>query len=150
MPILYSLTSLSQHSATMMRTNASSMGGPTLEEHKGLGPAANLPTIQHTTAGPATLSLGSSTAQVGRLTGYKGGTKPNDYASRTDLLGVKDDSGREPNPSASDSEDEYNADPGALNISDRRKVQNSKFSAWCVVSKEVTATSINAHRIKLG
>lgn len=119
----------------MTTSTAPSMGRPTAEELKGLEPAENLPAIQHTTAGPLTASLEPSTAHVGRLTGYKGVTKPNHYAVRTDLLGVKDDSGREPNPSASDSEDDYNADPVTLNISERRKVQNSKFSAWCVISK---------------
>ena len=135
MPTLYSLTSSSQPSATMTTSTAPSMGRPTLEELKGLEPAENLPAIQHNTAGPFNASLESTTAHVGSLIGYKGVTKPNDYALRTDLLGVKDDSGREPNPNASDSEDEYNADPGTLNISERHKVQNSKFSAWCVVSK---------------
>ena len=55
---------------------------------------------------------------------------PNDPKSKTDVLGVMNESEQEPSPSASDSEDEQNATPRTLTISERRKAQNSKFSAW--------------------
>lgn len=102
----------------------------TLEELKGLGPAENLPAIQHTTEGAPTISQDSNAAQLLMLQGYKGTDSPNDNKTRTDLLGVMDESEQEPNPGASDSEDEHNAAPRTLNISERHKAQNSKFSAW--------------------
>ena len=39
-------------------------------------------------------------------------------------------------PNISDSEDEHDTTPRALNISERRKIQNNKFSAWCVLCNE--------------
>ena len=79
------------------------------------------------------------------LSGYKELTKTNDDRLKTSLLGAKLESEHEPNPSLSDSEDDHDARPRALNISERRKAQNNKFSAWCVVSSKVTASSFNVH-----
>ena len=119
-----------------MTTTAHPMAKFTAEEAEGLGPAENLPAIQHTAASPST-ALRPTTAQLPMPSDYKGMTKPNDDRLRTDLLRVKVDSEEEPNPSVSDSEDEHDAVPKALDISERRKAQNSKFSAWCVLSQEV-------------
>ena len=45
-------------------------------------------------------------------------------------LGVLDELEQEPSPGVSDSEDEHDGAPRTLNISERRKAQNSKFSVW--------------------
>ena len=45
-------------------------------------------------------------------------------------LGVLDELEQEPRSGVSDSEDEHNGAPRTLNISERRKAQNRKFSAW--------------------
>ena len=128
-----------------MTTTAHPMATFTAEELEGLGPAENLPAIQHTTASPST-ALRPPTAQLPMPPDYKGVTKPNDDRLRPDLLRVSFESEEEPSPSVSDSEDEHDAVPKALDISERRKAQNSKFSAWCVLSQEVRRSSVNAHR----
>lgn len=102
----------------MTTTSAPSMVSFTLEELKGLGPAENLPAKQQTTGGASTTSHEPTATQS---------SMPK---SRTDLLGVMDELELEPGPSVSDSEDEDNAAPKPLNISEKRKVQNSKFSEW--------------------
>ena len=129
----------------MMTTSA-----PPLTTSDGLEPADNLAAIRHTTAGPSTTSPGSIIAQLPALQGYKGKIQTNDHQSKSDLLGVlvKAKSEQELNPSVSDSEDEQDVAPGTLNMSERRKVQNGKFSAWCVVPKEVMASGVDAHRTK--
>lgn len=131
----------------MMTATASPSAKLTLGELKGLGPAEKLPAIQHATAGPSTTYPESIIAQLPMLPDYKALTKPNDDSLRTDLLGAKVESEQEPNSTLSDSEDEHDARPRALSISERRKVQNDKFSAWCVVSSKVTASSVNVHHI---
>ena len=128
-----------------MTTTAHPMAKFTAEELEGLRPAENLPAIQHTTASPST-TLRPTTAQLSMPPDYKGVAKTNDDISRTDLLRVKVDSEEEPSPSVSDSEDEHDAVPKALDISERRKAQNSKFSAWCVLSQKVRESGVNAHR----
>ena len=128
-----------------MATSAPPMTTSGLE---GLEPADNLAAIRHTTAGPSTTYLGSTIAQLPVLQGYNGNIQTNDNQSKSELLGEKAESEQELNPSVSDFEDEQDAAPGTLNISERRKVQNGKFSAWCVVSKEVTASGVDAHRTK--
>ena len=50
--------------------------------------------------------------------------------SMASSLGVLDELEQDPSPGVSDSEDEHNGAPRTLNISERRKAQNSKFSAW--------------------
>ena len=117
-----------------MTTTAYPMATLTAEELEGLGPAETLPAIQHTTASPST-ALGPPTAQLPMPPDYKGVTKLDDDKLRPDLLRVNFESEEEPSPSVSDSEDEHDAVPKALDISERRKAQNSKFSAWCVVSQ---------------
>ena len=128
-----------------MTTTAHPMVKFTAEELEGLGPAENLPTIQHITASPSN-ALRPTTAQLPMPSDYKGVTKLNEDRLRTDLLRVKVDSEGEPSPSVSDSEDEHDAVPKTLDISERRKVQNSKFSAWCVPFQEVLRSGVNAHR----
>ena len=130
-----------------MTTTSLPMAKLTLEEFKAPGSAEKLPAIQHTTAAPSTTSLASTIAQLPMPPGYKELTKSEDDGLRTNLPKVKVESEREINPSVSDSEDEYDAVPRALNISERRKAQNSKFSAWCVVSEKVTASSVNVYHI---
>ena len=129
----------------MLKTAAPPTVKHTLEEVKGLGPAEKLPAIQHKNTDRSTTSLQSTIAQLPMPPGYKGVTKSNDDRSRTDLLRLNIDSEQEPNPSVSDSEDEDDTAPKALNISERRKVQNSKFSAWCVFSLAVTEFNVKAH-----
>lgn len=113
-----------------MTSSAHPMARSTLEELKGLGPAENLPTIQLTPGGASTTSKEPIAVQLSMLQGYNGATTPKDHKSRTNLLGVMDEPEQEPSSGASDSEDEHNATPRTLNISERRKAQNSKFSAW--------------------
>ena len=129
----------------IMTTAAPSTAKVILEELKGLGLRENLPVIQHTTAGPSIVPL---EAQPLMPTDYNVVTKTNGYNSRTGLLGATAASEQEPNSSVSDSEEENSAVPTPLNISERRKAQNNKFSAWCVVSNKLTASSVNAHRTK--
>lgn len=114
----------------MKTTSAPLTGNFGLEDLKGLGPAENLPVIQDITKGAATGSLARTAAQLSLLEDYNGATKPNDQKSGTDLLAMMNESKQEPSLSVSDSEDEDNAVPTALSISERRKAQNSKFSAW--------------------
>ena len=45
-------------------------------------------------------------------------------------LGVLDELEQEPSPGVSDSEDEHDGATRTLNISERRKAQNNKFSVW--------------------
>ena len=132
----------------IMTTTAPSTAKVILEELKGPGLRENLPVIQHTTAGPSTVPLEPTTAQPLMPTDYNVVTKTNGYNSRTGLPGATAASEQEPNSSVSDSEEENSAVPTPLNISERRKAQNNKFSAWCVVSNKVTASSVNAHRTK--
>lgn len=101
-----------------------------LEESQGLGPAENLSVIQHTTEGASTSCLQSSAAQLSMLQGYKAAADSKDLNLKTGLLRVIDESEQEPSPGVSDSEEEDDAAPRTLNISERRKAQNSKFSAW--------------------
>lgn len=131
----------------MMTTTVPATAKLTIGELEGLGPAEKLPAIQHTTAGPSTTSPESTIAQLPILPGYKELTKPNDDRLRTNLLGAKVESEQEPNPSLSDSEDDHDARPRVLNESERRKAQNNKFSAWCVVSSKVTASRVNVRHI---
>lgn len=102
----------------------------TLEELKGLGPAESSPAIQHTTEGVSSTPLERTPPQLSMLQGHKGATNSSDHKSRTVLLGVLDESEQELSPGVSDSEDEGNAAPKPLSISERRKAQNRKFSAW--------------------
>ena len=117
----------------------------TAEELEGLGTAESLPAIQHITASLSN-ALRPTTAQLPMPSDYKGMTKSNDESLKIDPLRVKVDSEEEPNPSVSDSEDEHDTVPKTLDISERRKAQNSKFSAWCVLSQEVRRSGVNAHR----
>ena len=50
--------------------------------------------------------------------------------SMANPLGVLDELEQEPSPGVSDSEDEHNGAPRTLSISETRKAQNRKFSAW--------------------
>ena len=54
----------------------------------------------------------------------------------------------EQSPDVSDSEDEHSATPRAFNISERRKLQNKKFSAWCVFRNEIMAFGVDAYPTK--
>ena len=116
-----------------MATTAHPMAKFTAEELESLRPAENLPAIQRTTGSPST-TLRPTTAQVPMPPDYKGVKQPNGDRSRTDSSRLKVDSEEGPSPSVSDSEDEHDAVPQALDISERRKTQNIKFSAWCVLS----------------
>ena len=113
-----------------MTTTAHPIANLNTEELEGLGPAEKLPVIQHTAASPS--NLRPTTAQLPMSSDYKGVTKSDHDRLRTGLLQVKVNSEEEPSPSVSDSEDEHDAVPKTLDVSERRKVQNSKFSAWCV------------------
>ena len=117
-----------------MTTTAHPMASFSAEELKGLEPAENLPAIQHIT-GSSSNPLRPTTAELPMPSDHNGVTKLNDDRVRTGLLRAKVDLEEEPNPSASESEDEHDAVPKALDISERRKVQNNKFSAWCVLSR---------------
>lgn len=130
----------------MTETFAPQMARFTRENLKGFGPAEGLPAIQHTTASPSTASLASTTAQLSVLQGHKGVAKLNENGLSTDQLELKVETEQE--PSVSDSEDEHDAATRPLNVSERRKAQNSKFSAWCALSEEVMASSVKAHRVK--
>lgn len=99
-----------------------------LEELKGLGPVEGLLAVQHTAQGASTPSVSPTADQS--LQGYKGATTPNDQESRVDISKVTNELEQEPSPSGSDSEDEHDAAPRTLNILERHKAQNSKFSAW--------------------
>ena len=117
-----------------MTTTAHPMANISAEELEGLEPAEILPAIQHIT-GSSSNSLRPTAAALPMPSDHNGVTKLNDDRLRTGLLRAKVDPEEEPNPSLSESEDEHDAVPKALNISERRKVQNSKFSAWCVLSR---------------
>ena len=114
----------------MKTTSTPLTGSSGLEDLKGLGTAENLPVIQDIRKGGATDSLVRTAAQLSMLEDYKGATKPNDHKSTTNLLAMTNESKKESSPSVSDSEDEDNAVPTTLSISEKRKAQNSKFSAW--------------------
>ena len=114
----------------MTTTSAPPVGSFTLEGLKRLGPAATLPAIQHTAERASTAPLEQIAAQTSVLQGYEEETNPNNPKPSTDLLGVIGESDQGPSPNVSDSEDEYNAIPRTLTVSERRKTQNSKFSAW--------------------
>ena len=102
----------------------------TFKELEGLGPAENLPAVQPTTEVASTASLEPNAAQPSTLQGYKGANSPNDRNLRIDLQGAMDESEQEPSANVSDSEDEGNVGPKTLNISEKRKAQNSVFEAW--------------------
>ena len=102
----------------------------TFKELEGLGPAENLPAIQPTTEVASTASLEPNAARLSTLQGYEGVSSPNVRSLRIDLQGAMDESEQEPSANVSDSEDERNVGPKTLNISERRKAQNSRFEAW--------------------
>lgn len=111
-------------------TSAPQMVNLTFKELEGLGPAESLPAIQPNTEVASTASLESDAAPLSTLQGYKGANSPNDRSLRIDLQGAMDESEQEPSANVSDSEDERNVGPKTLNISEKRKAQNSRFEAW--------------------
>lgn len=131
----------------MMTTTVPAKTKLTLGELEGLGAAETLPSIQNATAGPSTTSPESMMAQLQKLPGYKELTEPDDDRLGANLLGAKVESEQEPDSSLSGSEDDHDAQPRALDISEKRKAQNNKFSAWCVVSSNVTSPSVNVRHI---
>ena len=102
----------------------------TVEELKSLGPAESLPAIQPTTEGVSATSLEGAASPLSIGQDYKEVVDLRDPKSRTRSLLAMDESEQGPGPTVSDSEDDQNAGPRTLNVSERRKAQNSKFSAW--------------------
>ena len=127
-----------------MTTNSTApIASFTLDKIKGLGPAENLQAVQQTTRGAPSVSVGSKTAQTPKSQPNERETQSNDQKSNSDLPDTKAESEQAPN--VSESEDEHSATPRALNISERRKVQNNKFSAWCVLRNEIMALGVKAY-----
>ena len=114
----------------MTSTSAPQMVSFTFKGLEGLGPAENLPAIQPTTEAAPTASLEPNAARLSALQGYRGANSPNDRSLRIDLQGAMDESEQVPSANVSDSEDERNEGPKTLNISEKRKAQNSRFEAW--------------------
>lgn len=139
----------------MTTASAPLMAGSTLEELQGLGPAENLPAIQYTRKGASKSCLQQSAAQPSMLQGYKAAANLKDYNLEIDLLKVIDESEQEPSPGVSESEEDHDAAPRTLNISEKRKAQNSKFSAWLsqrvakITNEEVQAVVENANEENL-
>ncbi len=127
----------------MTATSAPPMASFTLKEINSLDPVENLPAMQHTKEGSSTTSRRPTAAQQPMLKDYSELTKLN-----SDVLDVKAESEQELGPNVSDSEDEHDDASRPLNISERRKVQNNKFSAWCVPAEEMAQYGVEAHRIK--
>lgn len=100
----------------------------TLEEHEDFAPGENSSVIEYTTADEFSVPQERKPAQLPTMKSDTG---------VTDLGAVKfmanhvlDGLEQEPGPGVSDSEDEHDGAPRTHNMSERRKAQNSKFSAW--------------------
>ena len=98
--------------------------------------------------GSSTTSRRPTTAQLPMPKDCNELTKSNNNRLNGVVLEVKAVSEQELGPNVSDSEDEHDDASRPLNISERRKVQNNKFSAWCVLAEEMAQYGIEAHRIK--
>ena len=113
---------------------------------KSLGPAGDLLAIHDTTRNPSNHIVESANPQLPMQKGYSGMSDLDSFRMMSNQPSMKAEADQEPTSGISDSEDEDDAVPRPLNILERRKAQNSKFSAWCVLPKEMEAQGANAHR----
>ena len=102
----------------------------TLEELEDSAPAENSSAIEYTTTDASSIPPERKPAQISIFERDTGVTNLGAEKLMANPLGVLDDLEQEPSPVVSDSEDEHVGAPRTLSMSERRKAQNSKFSAW--------------------
>ena len=108
----------------------------TFENLIDLEPSQNSPGIQHNASGPSPVSPKGNTAQLPPSQAGSGVSELDNHGFRTDMLGVEVELEQDATSKDSDSEDERESAIRPLHISDKRRAQNSKFSAWCVLSSK--------------